>query len=408
MNRKTILIITYLFIQGIIHNLGHPVTPSLVNALEIKDYMFGLFFAAMSFGLMVGAPIWGILSDRGKRTLWITLGLTFYSVGQLGFGYIENPYLMIVFRLFAGFGVVSAITIYTAMIVEQTPVNERAKILALLAASSTLGASLGYYIGGFLATNPWAIRVFGTDNLSVVFLIQSLLNIAYTIFIILTLKDNEVKLYEQRKVSMIQGLKSIGKIDIRLLLFLISVTLINMASTNLSKYIDVYFLDLGYSESDLGTYVMLTGFVSLFASIFLVRLANKVKKQLLLIQIMQVLSALIVFYVFRSYRFMTMMYSFYLIYVVFKTLYVPLEQSYIAKEAKQGQYGSIMGLRQSFVSLGMVLGPVLGGFLYDRSPLLHFDFNGALFLVAVLILGLVKILEKRQKPKEEVQTLLNT
>lgn len=408
MNRKTILIITYLFIQGIIHNLGHPVTPSLVNALDIKDYMFGLFFAAMSFGLMVGAPIWGILSDRGKRTLWITLGLTFYSVGQLGFGYIENPYLMIVFRLFAGFGVVSAITIYTAMIVEQTPVNERAKILALLAASSTLGASLGYYIGGFLATNPWAIRVFGTDNLSVVFLIQSLLNIAYTIFIILTLKDNEVKLYEQRKVSMIQGLKSIGKIDIRLLLFLISVTLINMASTNLSKYIDVYFLDLGYSESDLGTYVMLTGFVSLFASIFLVRLANKVKKQLLLIQIMQVLSALIVFYVFRSYRFMTMMYSFYLIYVVFKTLYVPLEQSYIAKEAKQGQYGSIMGLRQSFVSLGMVLGPVLGGFLYDRSPLLHFDFNGALFLVAVLILGLVKILEKRQKPKEEVQTLLNT
>ena len=408
MNRKTILIITYLFIQGIIHNLGHPVTPSLVNALEIKDYMFGLFFAAMSFGLMVGAPIWGILSDRGKRTLWITLGLTFYSVGQLGFGYIENPYLMIVFRLFAGFGVVSAITIYTAMIVEQTPVNERAKILALLAASSTLGASLGYYIGGFLATNPWAIRIFGTDNLSVVFLIQSLLNIAYTLFIILTLKDNEVKLYEQRKVSMIQGLKSIGKIDIRLLLFLISVTLINMASTNLSKYIDVYFLDLGYSESDLGTYVMLTGFVSLFASIFLVRLANKVKKQLLLIQIMQVLSALIVFYVFRSYRFMTMMYSFYLIYVVFKTLYVPLEQSYIAKEAKQGQYGSIMGLRQSFVSLGMVLGPVLGGFLYDRSPLLHFDFNGALFLVAVLILGLVKILEKRQKPKEEVQTLLNT
>jgi DHA1 family multidrug resistance protein-like MFS transporter len=407
MNRKTILIITYLFIQGIIHNLGHPVTPSLVNALEIKDYMFGLFFAAMSFGLMVGAPIWGILSDRGKRTLWITLGLTFYSVGQLGFGYIENPYLMIVFRLFAGFGVVSAITIYTAMIVEQTPVNERAKILALLAASSTLGASLGYYIGGFLATNPWAIRIFGTDNLSVVFLIQSLLNIAYTLFIILTLKDNEVKLYEQRKVSMIQGLKSIGKIDIRLLLFLISVTLINMASTNLSKYIDVYFLDLGYSESDLGTYVMLTGFVSLFASIFLVRLANKVKKQLLLIQIMQVLSALIVFYVFRSYRFMTMMYSFYLIYVVFKTLYVPLEQSYIAKEAKQGQYGSIMGLRQSFVSLGMVLGPVLGGFLYDRSPLLHFDFNGALFLVAVLILGLVKILEKKEKPKEEVQTLLN-
>ena len=58
------------------------------------------------------------------------------------------------FRFLSGLGVVSAITVYTAIIVEQTPLKERAKLLAYVAAATTLGASLGYYLGGFLATNP--------------------------------------------------------------------------------------------------------------------------------------------------------------------------------------------------------------------------------------------------------------
>jgi DHA1 family multidrug resistance protein-like MFS transporter len=394
MNKKSFLIIFYLFIQSVIHNLGHPVTPSFVSGLSIPDYMFGLFFAAMSFGLMIGAPIWGILSDQGRRKLWITLGLSMYTIGQIGFGYAGNQTWMVIFRLFSGLGVVSAITIFTAIMVEQTPSKERAKMLAFMAASSTLGASLGYYLGGFFATNPTMVELLHMENLSTMFLIQAILNALYTLFIVITLKDVKVRFSFQQKPSMIQGLKSITKIDVQLLIFLISVTLMNMAATNLSKYIDVYFIELGYSEQDLGTYVMITGIVSLFASIFLVRLATKFKRQLLLIAFMNIISSIIVFIVFRSYYFITMMYTVYLLYVIFKTLYIPLEQAYIAKEAKEGQYGSIMGLRQSFVSLGMVLGPVIGGFLYDRSPLYLFDFNAILFLLGVSLLFIVMSIER--------------
>lgn len=397
MKKNLILIVMFLFLQGVIHNLGHPITPSLVKALEIPDYMFGLFFAAMSFGLMVGAPLWGILSDRGHRKLWIALGLSVYTLGQIGFGYSGHAVWMVIFRLFGGCGVVSAITIFTAILVEQTQAKDRAKWLAYVAASSTLGASLGYWIGGFLVTNSSMIALFGTTNLSRVFLIQAISNAFYTLLIVVLLGDVNVRLTFQQKPSMIEGLKSITKIDKRLLLFFISVTLMNMASTNLSKYIDIYFIDLGYSESDLGTYVMITGFVSLAASIFLVRFVSKMKKQLWVIAIMHILSAFIVFYVFRAEPFITIMYSVYMLYIVFRSLYVPLEQSYIAKEAKEGNYGSIMGLRQSFVSLGMVLGPVLGGFLYEDSPLALFDFNGILFLGGVSLLYVIMMMEKRHQ-----------
>ena len=111
------------------------------------------------------------------------------------------------------------------------------------------------------------------------FLIQGILNSLYVLLVIMTLKDLKVRITFQQKPSMIEGLKSITKIDKRLLIFLVSVTLMNMGSTNLSKYIDVYFTDLGYSSQELGTYVMITGFVSLATSIFLVKLATRYKKQ---------------------------------------------------------------------------------------------------------------------------------
>ncbi len=50
MNKKSLLIITFLFFQSVIHNLGHPVTPAFVSGLGIEDYMFGLFF--LTFGVI--------------------------------------------------------------------------------------------------------------------------------------------------------------------------------------------------------------------------------------------------------------------------------------------------------------------------------------------------------------------
>ena len=65
--KKQVLIILLIFLlQNIINNLGHPVTPAFVRSLDISDYMFGVFFASMSFGLMIGGPIWGILGDYGN------------------------------------------------------------------------------------------------------------------------------------------------------------------------------------------------------------------------------------------------------------------------------------------------------------------------------------------------------
>ncbi|MBU1141987.1 MAG: MFS transporter, partial [Firmicutes bacterium] len=379
-----------------IHNLGHPVTPAFVSGLGIPDFMFGVFFASMSFGLMIGGPIWGILSDRGKKKKYIIIGLLIYSLGQFLFGYSHYASLMVMVRFLSGFGVVSASTLMTSHVIEISDLRDRAKHLAYLGAAFTVGASLGYYLGGFMATNQVVSTFLGTTDLRKIFLIQAIANTLYVGIIYLTFKEDIHDNVHIKKPSVLEGFRQISKIEPSLLIFLISLTFMTIGSTNLSKYIDVYFNELGYNPQQLGTFVMATGIVSLIASIFIVPIFAKFNKLLSLIAVIQVLSAAIVFYVFRSNQFFLVIYTVYMIYVVFRTIYLPLEQNYISSHVKDGKYGSVMGLRQSFVSIGMVIGPLVGGLFYEIKPLMLFDFSAIVFLIGTLLLLWVYILQKRK------------
>ncbi len=397
MHKSIRLIIIYIFIQGVVHNLGHPVTPAFVRSLGISDYMFGIFFAMMSLGLAIGGPLWGILSDQtGHKKRYIMIGLLAYSLGQFGFGYVGSGIWMVIFRLISGLGVISALTLYMSTLIELSEPRNRGKYFAYLAASSTLGASVGYALGGFLNTNPLMIEWFNTDHFPTIFLIQAISNTLYVLLILFTFKDPEGSHVIKESISVFKGLKNVVKMDPKLFVFLISLSLITIGSTNLSKYIDVYFDDLGYTTQALGNFVMATGIVSLIASILIVPLFARMKKQLFTIGLLQVLSAIIVFIVFRANQFLIMVYTVYMIYVILKAIYTPLEQNFIAKEAKEGTYGGIMGVRQSFVSIGMVLGPLIGGFIYEIKPIYLFDFSALTFLAGMALLILVYIMKKKQ------------
>lgn len=395
MQKTVFLIILFTLLQGIMHNIGHPVTPAFVRDLGIADYMFGVFFASMSFGLMIGGPIWGVLGDQGNQKRYIVIGLLLYSIGQFGFGYIDNAIGMVFFRLISGFGAVAAITLLTSILIASSTPETRAKHLAYMAAAFTLGTSFGYGIGGFISTDPTVSQLLGTFDYQRVFLVQSLGNALYALTVLLLLKPT-LKSKSPSRASMIEGLKSLTKIDTHLLIFLIALMLMTIGGINLNKYIDVYFDELGYSPQDLGNFILTTGFVSLFASLFLVSKMAKIKHQLWVIGIIQTLSALIVFYVFRANAFLTVIYSVYMIYIVFRTIFAPLEQNYISNYAKESAYGSIMGLRMSFVSFGMVIGPLIGGFVYEIDSLLLFDMSAMFLLAGVILLMVIGIIGKKQ------------
>jgi len=364
--------------------------------MKKKIYLI-ILFSLMSLGLMIGGPIWGVLGDQGKKKKYIVFGLLVYSFGQICFAYVGNASWMVLFRFISGFGIVSAMTLLTSYLIELSDSRDRARFLAYVAAVVTLGASFGYAIGGFLSSNDFITNLLGTSDYRLIFLIQAILNSVYAFILYLTLNEVEPPINLKPRNSILTDLKGITKIKPSLLIFLLSLALITIGSTNLSKYIDVYFDELGYSPLDLGTFVMATGIASLLASVILVPIFAKFKKQLVLISVIHILSAAIIFYVFRSQTFLLTMYTVFMAYIILKAIYQPLEQNYISLHAKEGKYGSAMGIRQSFISIGMVIGPLLGGFLYEKSPLLLFDSSAISFLLGVFLLGIVYLMERKRK-----------
>ncbi len=398
-NKAFVIVVIIYFFQGLIHNIGHPVTPAFVSDSGIPDYMFGVFFAAMSLGLVIGAPIWGIVADRGNKKSAMVIGLIIYSIGQFAFGYVGNMYWMVFFRLLSGVGVSASVTLFISHTVEISKPENRAKHLAWMAASLALGRSLGYWVGGFISTNDWIVSVLGTNETSLerIFLVQALLNLVHTASIFFFIKEVKKDFSVSKRPNLFQSFKNIKSINKTVLIFLIALIFMSIAQTNLSKYLDVYFNKLDYSTGFIGDYNLVVGIVGILTSIFIVPLIIKFNKNLLVLQIIQIASMISVIYVFRANNFILAIYSVFMVFIIGQAIFQPLEQNFIADQAKEGMYSTTMGLRQSFFSIGMVIGPLIGGFLFDINPLYVFDFSVIMLGIGFILIFIVYLRVKKTK-----------
>ncbi len=385
---RFILILT--LIQGIAHNLAHPITPSYVSYLGINDVMFGVFFASMSAGIVMGAPLWGILSDKGNHKLWMFIGNIMYAIGQLIYGFSEDVSWMIVARVFSGLGAASGITIYAALILMHSNKHVVGRNLSLFGGALTLGGSLGYFFGGQLSSLQ---TYFNALSYQYVFFIQSILTIVYAVFIIVLIKNPPVKT-SQTYIPFYKHILSIFNLKLHQWLFYIALLIATMSFTFVSKYVDVYFRDLNYDPSMLGTFVLFTGLISLLTSLVIVPRLFKLPFNKTFITI-TLIGAVALWMTFQLSNLLVSLYTIFSIYVFSKTAHQPFEQSHISTYASD-DYGRIMGIRQLFVGLGMIFGPIVGSFIYSYNRSLSFEIAAYLIILSI---GMMMISIKHQPSK---------
>jgi DHA1 family multidrug resistance protein-like MFS transporter len=86
-----------------------------------------------------------------------------------------------------------------------------------------------------------------------------------------------------------------------------------------------------------------------------------------------------------------------MIYIIGQAIYRPLEQNFIADQVKDGLYSTTMGLRQSFFSIGMVIGPLIGGVLFDLKPIYVFDFSALMLGIGFILVFIVYLRVKKER-----------
>ena len=102
-------------------NLVHPITVNYVTSLQLDDSFFGFFVSLMSLGQVIGAYVFGVLSDKFGRKWMIFIGLLGYCLAQIGFGFINtNSIVILLFRFLAGIFVAAPSTLFVSMAMVET------------------------------------------------------------------------------------------------------------------------------------------------------------------------------------------------------------------------------------------------------------------------------------------------
>lgn len=391
---KTILFFILFFLHSICINFVHPITTTYVTNLNLPDYYFGFFYSLMSLGQVIGAFIFGYLSDKIGRKWLIVLGIIGYGISQLGFGFINTyPPLILLFRVIAGIFVSAPNTLFVSMCLDISTTDKKVKYLSLLNSVSLIGASCGYEIGGSLYN-------YCNFSISQIFISQFILSIITSLVFSLFMKDNKKNVEQQsfKKVSF-KNLLSLNSVSAILLVGLLILTI---GQILINKYLDTYIIHIGYEPATLGHYVLLTGIIGALSNLLIIPLIKKIKnKNLLFVLLSLILLSSVLTFITFSFKenIMIFLLSTHLIYCICKSTITPLEQNELSKHVSNENNGTIMGARQTMLSIGNVVGPLLGSIIYKKGNPLIFIISGCIILFSLIIYIIYFLLLKRNNTK---------
>ena len=392
MNKRKIIIFFILyFLFGISVNIVHPITVEYVTLLNLPDEYFGFFSSLMSLGQVVGAILFGFLSDKIGRKWLVILGLIGYALSQIGFGFINSiPFVILIFRFLAGFFISAPSTLFVSLCIDYSNKDTKVKMLSILTSCYILGTSVGYEIGGLLKD----IIGLSIDN---IFIFQvcftTLTATLFGIFIKDVYKNNN----SQKNIVVNKSSKT--KHNYLIYLLLTSLMILTIGQILINKYLDTYIIHIGFKASILGHYVLITGIFSAVSNLLIIPFIKKIKGNKLgyCLSIFIFISSILVFITFSiKTNILYLLFSTHLIYIIIKGLITPLEQNELSNYINNNNNGKLTGARQTIISIGNVLGPLLGSLVYSKGSPTIFMVASVILLIS-LIIYIIYFISKRKK-----------
>uniref|UniRef100_UPI00356755F5 MFS transporter n=1 Tax=Spongiibacter sp. TaxID=2024860 RepID=UPI00356755F5 len=101
---------------------------------------------------LIGAPLFGILSDRLARVDALIVSLLVSFIGYGGTFFIDDPFStkMIICAIFIGLGEVGVIITSAVLIAQQTPSAIRGAVIGFFNLSGAVGILVAAKVGGYL------------------------------------------------------------------------------------------------------------------------------------------------------------------------------------------------------------------------------------------------------------------
>ncbi|MGV8172374.1 MAG: MFS transporter [Candidatus Woesearchaeota archaeon] len=352
--------------------------------IATRTIILGLLIASFPIAQFFGAPILGALSDKHgrKKILIISLLGTFAGYILFGIGIVtHNLYLLFISRIIDGF-TGGNITIAMSAISDVSNEENKVKRFGLVGMSFGLGMIIGPTIGGILAdSNTVSWFNFATPIWFAAAL--CLVNILLFIFMFKeTLTSCKIT-----KVSIFTGFRHIQKaftyVDLRVMF--VFVLLFSFGFSFYTQFFQVFLIEkFQYTERDIGLFFGFMGLCIALGQGLIVRPLSKRFKPYQILPISTLFVAIAISLMLIPHKAIGL-YFIIPFMAIFNGLTMPNMNALISDLASKENQGEIMGINQSFQSLGMAVPPLIAGFFAAIHFILPVIIGSALIFIAWLV-----------------------
>ena len=352
-----------------------PIMPFYIEHFGAGGTELGVLVSVYAIMRLVCGPIWGSLSDRFGRKPVLLIGISGYAITMVWFGLATSLWMLFAARILAG--VLSSATSPTTMayIGDSTPENERGRGMGILGAAAGLGTVLGPALGGLLGQTSLATPFFIAAGMSVLALILAAL------FLPESLPAGQRRPARERKLIDLRtwGRAIWSPIGAWLVLTALSTGGLMIFYGTFGLYaLEKY----GFGPDKVGLVFMVVGLATAVAQGALAGPLTKRWGETRVIQasMLATVAAFILLVVAGNLLAVLLAVAF---FSLTTALQMPALMAITSRRATVEQ-GVAMGLSNSFISLGRIVGPTVGGILLDVHSESPYLIGAALMLVGFL------------------------
>jgi DHA1 family multidrug resistance protein-like MFS transporter len=377
-NRKNLFILAFtLVVVTLGFGVVMPIIPFYMEQLGAGGTELGLLVASYAVMRLIFGPIWGSLSDRVGRKPILMIGVLGYGITMVGFGLATRLWMMFAARILSG--VLSSATSPTTMayIGDSTSEEDRSGGMGILGAAAGLGTIFGPALGGLLADKSLSTPFFVAGGMSLLALIL--------IAVLLPESLKETDRTSSQSDDPILDLRAwwnalfspIGSL-------LILVFLVTGGLMIFYGILGLYALErFEYGTSQVGVIFTVLGLVTAIGQGLLVGPLTKHYGDLAVIKVGFLLSAASLLIVMLADQYFTLLVTIGF-FSLCNALLIPAITSLTSKRTTLSQ-GVTMGLSNSFISLGRIFGPLLGGVVFDLNWGLPFVSGSVVMLIGFFV-----------------------
>jgi DHA1 family multidrug resistance protein-like MFS transporter len=385
-NRKTLLILSFtLVVVTLGYGLVVPIFPFYIEALGGSGGEMGMLVALSALTELLFGPLWGQISDRIGRKRVLMVGVFGYGASLLLMGFASRLWMLFTARALSGLLTAATMPSAMAYIGDSTDEEDRGGGIGWLGSAAGLGIILGPGVGGWL----------GQDSLSLPFFVgaglawTALLLVGFLLPETLPASQSERSDREIRLRRLWDALFS----PIGLPLFLLF--LVSFGLANFEAVFGLYAAQkFGFGPERVGTVLVVVGLVTTLGKGALTGPLTRRWGEARVIKASMMAGAVGYLVLLAAFDYVTVLLATG-VFILSKTVLRPALLALISRRAGVGQ-GAAMGLGNTFLSLGRVVGPLWAGFIFDVQITLPY-LSGAAIMAAGFVVSLLWLESKRSQ-----------